>query len=93
MDAKEAVAAAKAYFEEVFSEKPTLEEIWFDSTEDVWCVTLGRRRMLEEKTTSFIDIYKGTPLREITDYKVVRLSNKDGQIKSVRLREDGERAA
>lgn len=93
MDAKQAAATARRYFEDVFSERPTLEEIWFDSEGEEWCVTLGRRRMIRERTASVLDDFTtGARVQEVIDYKVVRISDKDGEVKSVRLRE-GERAA
>ena len=41
MEPKEAVEAARRYFAQLFSEdEPTLEEIWFENDDEVWCVTL-----------------------------------------------------
>ena len=46
MNAKDAVTVAKAFYEDMFNERPTLEEIWFEDTEGAWCVTFGRRRQV-----------------------------------------------
>lgn len=86
MDVKEAVAIARNYFENVFEEegigKATLEEIWFDDQKDEWCITMGVRRQLP--TSTILD-----PLRRETlvDYKTVRISDKDGKIVSVKIRD------
>jgi hypothetical protein len=87
MEPKEAVAKAKAHFEAAFDETPTLEEIWFEDSQDggVWCITLGIRRL---QATSPL----GLQYKETTDYKVVRVRDKDGVLVSIRNRQ-GERAA
>ena len=88
MDVKQAVATAKAYYIDVIGETPSVEEIWFDEPHDEWCVTLGRRRMIKENALSVM----GVQSREVIDYKVVRISDKDGKALSIRNR-DIERAA
>lgn len=48
MNAKDAVTVAKAFYEDMFNERPTLEEIWFEDTEGAWCVvasSLGMRAL------------------------------------------------
>ena len=89
IDAKQAIALAKAHLIELFSDesqtKPTLEEIWLEEAEPVWCITLGVRR-----PTNYVEkdgrgiLYGG---RTVPDYKVVRVSQKDGTIHSVKHRE------
>ena len=93
MTPKEAVAAARAYFVEVFSEQASLEEIWFDDHMDEWCVTLGvRPRLVRERAPSIVDAIGGGTVREIRDYKVVRIKDKTGEVDSVKLREGGRAA-
>ncbi|MEQ1696958.1 MAG: hypothetical protein ABL901_14070 [Hyphomicrobiaceae bacterium] len=92
MEAKDAVYVAKAYFEELFSEKGTLEEIWFDEREGgMWYVTLGLKREMQPQVSVFNTGKPAYP-RIDTTYKVVRVRDKDGKALSVKNR-DGERAA
>jgi hypothetical protein len=88
MEAKDAVKVAKDYFEELFSEKGTLEEIWFDTSDGAWCVTLGVKRPPSVSSIGMMAL--GAHLAMA--YKVVRIRDKDGKPISVRNRE-GERAA
>lgn len=93
MEVKQAVAVAKKYYEDVFSEAASLEEVWFDDSRDVWCITLGvRRRLIREKSPSILEPFGQSPAREALDYKIVRVNDKSGAVESVRLREN-ERAA
>lgn len=86
IDARRAIMIAKDYVAKLFSDEgptnPTLEEIWHDDNAGVWNVTIGIRHRRE---------YSGRLLQFDTfskaDYKVVRVSSKDGKIVSVRLRE------
>lgn len=88
MDAKEAATAAKKHLAEILSDEaiapPTLEEIWFESSEQVWYVTLGVRRLTEADTAGSVANRLG--LSRIPDYKVVRISDKDGSALSIRDR-------
>lgn len=77
MNAKDAVAIARNYFSDIFGEPGTIEEVWFDAVEDVWCVTLGRRRTIREAAPSLLNPIGSQPLREVIDYKVVRINKKD----------------
>ena len=86
MTAKEAVEVARAYFLDLMGEKSTVEEVWFDYGQQLWCVTLGRPRIVRD-TTLF------TPSqREILDYKVVRIKDDDGTPISITNRESGRAA-
>jgi hypothetical protein len=93
VDAKTAIAAAKAYVATVFageiSSAPTLEEIWLDEQNDAWSVTIGVRRssnFVERDRPEFLDGF-GVRQRSMPDYKVVRISRKDGTVQSVLNRE------
>ena len=86
MDVKEAVAVAKRHFKEVFADEtggpPTLEEVWFDDSSNVWCITLGIRR---NEPASFRDIMNGPGAN--VHYKTVRVSDIDGKPISIRNRD------
>ncbi|MCH9807814.1 MAG: hypothetical protein K0U74_08790 [Alphaproteobacteria bacterium] len=86
MDARKAVEAAKSYFVETFNETPTLEEIWFDDLEGVWCITLGVARPVKSSVLG-----PAVPVENVK-YKVVRLRDSDEKVLSVKIREF-ERAA
>ena len=91
MNAKEAVAAARAHFADLFADDhPTLEEVWFEEREDAWCVTMGVQRPFKPAMSVF-NLNKDHP-QEVTVYKVVRISNKDGKPLSVKNRESGRAA-
>lgn len=88
MEPRQAVAAAKTALSVVFAEEaqataPTLEEIWFEPGDQLWCVTLGLHR---RSGLTF------GPLLDPTVFKVVRIRDKDGSLVSIKNRE-GERAA
>lgn len=91
MDAKEAITVAKAYvsnhFADEISTAPTLEEIWLDERDDAWCVTLGVRRETNHVERDLWRDPLGSKSRVVPDYKVVRISRKDGLVKSVMNRE------
>lgn len=89
MEPKEAVKAAKAFFLDIVGEESTLEEVWFDDKADEWCVTFGIRHRSVGGLRSVSGILQP---KEVADYKVVRLRNKDGSFVSIRNRE-GQRAA
>lgn len=90
MDVKQAVAAAKTYVTEVFSEEatmaPTLEEVWFDEKKKMWCITLGLRRAENSGERDWRDPL-GLKDRPVPNYKVVRVADKDGRVESVKNRE------
>ena len=86
MDAKRAVAKAKAELSEIFSDDialpPTLEEIWFDVTNSEWCVTLGLTR--KEPGSPYNNPLSIKPK---IDYKVVRISETTATVTSIRNRD------
>jgi hypothetical protein len=90
MDVKQAVAVAKQYLTEVFSDEattaPTLEEVWFDDKTSVWHVTLGVRRPTNHIERDRFDVM-GMTSRQVPDYKVVLVSDKKGTAISIRNRE------
>ena len=86
MNVKEAIATARDHFVEAFAEfekqKPSLEEVWFDDTSGYWHVTFGLQR---QGTKSFMDPL--ATLSSTTIYKVVELSDKDGKLISIKVRQ------
>jgi len=86
MNVKEAIAAARDQFLEAFSDyekqKPSLEEVWFDDVSSHWHVTFGLQR---QGTKSFIDPLSA--LSSTTIYKVVEISDKDGKLISIKVRQ------
>jgi hypothetical protein len=89
MDAKQAVATAKAYFVELVGENPSVEEVWFEPTNKTWCITLGRSRMLRQETGGLVTT---GAKREVIEYKIVRVSDEDGKPVSLMNRDAGRAA-
>jgi len=85
MNVKEAVAAAKAYVADLFSNEPVqhigLEEVEFDADRRIWSITIGFTRAWLPKLPPLIYSPKDR------DYKVVRISDSDGQVLSIKNRE------
>jgi len=90
MEVKEAVAAAKTYVLELFSEEDIsdlgLEEVSFDDRADQWLVTLGFARPWEKTATSLAAVIQGG-IKPRRSYKVVHISDKTGAFVSVTNRE------
>ena len=80
MDVKQAVTAARQHFSDVFEQEATLEEVWFDDHENVWCITFSLRR---PDPGSWRDPIGATKLH----YKTVRISDADGKPISIRNRD------
>jgi hypothetical protein len=89
MEAKQAVVTAKQHLRDIYAsaaepiDPPTLEEIWFEPEEDVWHITLGLRRVTPTAAPNSAASRLGLVLPE---YKVVRISDKDGRALSIRDR-------
>ena len=83
MDAKEAVDTAREYLVELFDgegiEQVGLEEVDFDGTSDEWKVTLGFSRPWDRRANLEAAL-GGPPPRS---YKVIRIDDLDGEIKSL----------
>jgi len=86
LDVKQAIKIAKAYAAEVFADEalaaPTLEEVWFDTANNEWCVTVG----LQRKDNSSSSPVGHTFLRRefLSEFKTVRISDNDGEPISIR---------
>ena len=85
MDVREAVALAKKYVTEVFVDEPIsdlgLEEVEFDDSSQTWLVTIGFWRQWQNPG----GIAALVPRKR--DYKVVRISDTDQKMISVKNRE------
>jgi hypothetical protein len=88
MEVKEAVALAKRYVRDVFSDEELsnigLEEIVYDDASNTWDVTVGFSRPWDSKSP-FASALLGPSLPR--SYKVVRISDTDGKMLSVRNRQ------
>ena len=89
MDAKQAVAVAKAYFIELVGVEPSVEEVWFEQSSRIWCITFGRSRMLLDGAGGLV---MPGARREVIEYKIVRVSDEDGKPISLLNRETGRAA-
>lgn len=83
MNVKDAVATAKTYVADLFSNEPIqhigLEEVEFDDRLGVWSITIGFNR-------SWYASVLGYSAKD-RDYKVVRISDSDGKVISIKNRE------
>lgn len=88
MDVKQAVATAKAYVADVFSdERPTnigLEEIVFDENADAWKITIGFSRPWTTTKSAFQVL---SAIEAVRTFKVLTISNDDGRVVSMTARE------
>lgn len=92
MNVKEAVAQAKRYIFELFSdEEPKnigLEEIEFDEQANEWLVTIGFSRPWDNPMESPLAAALSNPQKPLArDYKIVRISNDKEEVLSVKSRE------
>ena len=75
---------------ELFSEEatapPTLEEVQYDEMHGEWLVTLGVRRPSNYVDSNVLRDPLGAKSRVFPDYKVVRISDKDGKVVAVAIR-------
>jgi hypothetical protein len=92
MQVREAVSLAKRYVQEIFSDEKiesiSLEEVEFDEKVQIWSVTVGFTRPWEGAPGTVAAQFAAAgmmPRRR--DYKVVRLSDQDKKMISVKNRE------
>lgn len=90
MDVKEAVARAKTYLAELYSDEKIsnvgLEEVELNDQSNTWTITIGFSRPWDEPRNPFAAI-TSQPLVLKRSYKIVRVSNIDGTILSVKNRD------
>lgn len=83
MDAKQAVSRAKEYLSDLFAgeriSEVGLEEVDFDGASNEWKITLGFSRPWERRSNLGAAL-GGPPPRS---YKVIRIHDPDGEIKSL----------
>lgn len=85
MDVKQAIATARKQFSEVFADEdkqPTLEEVWFDDRNSSWNITFGLRRFGQKPS----GVLPGL-LGPVIEYKTVTLTDLDGKILSIKIRQ------
>jgi len=89
MEVRDAVAASKKYVQDIFSEEKIsnlgLEEVEFDEATGIWCITLGFSRPWESPQNALAAIAR--QLQPPRAYKIVCISDKTGQLVSVKNRE------
>jgi hypothetical protein len=82
IDAKQAISIAREHFSTLFEGeaqgRPTLEEIWFDDAEKVWCVTFGIRHRSVGASPFTMET------RQTADYRTVRVTE-GGKPLSIKL--------
>jgi len=89
MDVKEAVKKAMEQFIDIFQSEPmenvALEEVVFNSEENVWEVTIGFSRPWDNPNDKSLisDLHRG---RQVRNYKVVVIDDQSGVIKSIKIR-------
>jgi hypothetical protein len=96
MKVREAVAAAKAHIQELFSDEQIanlgLEEVEFDEAAKTWTVTLGFSRPWDKPVGPLANL---TPLELRPwrrDYKIIQISDATGNLISMKNRETADAA-
>jgi len=88
MDVNEAVRLAKQYVFELFAtegvENIGLEEVEFNEVGNTWSITIGFSRPWDHQPNPFASLSSRTPKRS---YKVIRISDADAKVISVKNRE------
>lgn len=91
MNVKEAVAQAKKYIFELFSdENPKnigLEEVEFDEQANEWLITIGFSRPWDDPIGSALAAFSNPQAPVGRAYKIVRISNINDKVLSVKSRE------
>ena len=87
MDVRDAVKSAKQHLLELFNSEPIsyvgLEEVEFDDETQEWIITISFARLWE--TTPLPIELGGQPPKD-RDFKVFRISDNDGRVKSIKDR-------
>ena len=87
MDVKEAARTAKAFLADLYEGEGIahvgLEEVEFDETSNEWKITIGFSRPWDHRNPLTAALGEGHPARS---YKVVRINDDDGRVKSVKDR-------
>lgn len=88
MDVKEAVGIAKGYVTDLFADESIthvgLEEVVFDESSGDWKVTIGFSPHWNQFSAALASsLGTGRPDRHNRSYKVVRIRDLDGRVKSL----------
>jgi len=90
MEVKQAVELAKSHIEDLFGGERIsnvgLEEVEFDDRSAEWSVTIGFSRPWDKPENTFAVLAQQLTYPKRT-YKVVRINDATGQVRSVRNRE------
>lgn len=90
MEVKEAVAKAKSYVKDLFAEENPanlgLEEVEYSDADREWRITIGFTRPWDKPKFSFSGIMR-PPDQGQRSYKVVRISDDTGDIRSLKNHE------
>jgi hypothetical protein len=91
MTVREAVATAKTHLQELFQEEHVanlgLEEVEFDEDHSEWRITLGFSRPWDREPAGFLAALEQPPRRVARDLKLVRISDNDGKVISIKNHE------
>jgi hypothetical protein len=89
MDVKEAVAVAKRHIKDLFADEAIqnlgLEEVEFEDGSNSWSITIGFSRPWQQQGPFAAGLAAFSPKER--DFKVVRISDADKKVISVRNRE------
>jgi len=89
MEVKEVVRIAKSHIADVFSDETPdnigLEEVTFNEGDDCWSVTVGFSRPWDRQTSGVVVGLQ--PKQATRQLKVVKVSNKDGKVVAIKIRE------
>lgn len=89
MDVKEAVKMAMEQFMDIFQSEPienvALEEVVFNSEDNVWEVTIGFSRPWDYPKNNSLVANLRTE-RPIRSYKVITIDDESGIVKSIKIR-------
>lgn len=91
MDVKQAVQEAKSHILYLFGEEGVtnlgLEEVDFDADAQAWTVTVGFSRPWDKPPTGSVASALAQLAAPKRDYKVVRIDDATGKVRSVKNRE------
>lgn len=91
MDVKQAIGVAKHSVDEIFAGEPIidlgLEEVEFDDNSGIWLITYGFSRPWDDIRPNPLTATFGQGTRKKRDYKIVRISDHDGKLISIKNRE------
>ena len=88
MNVKDAVHKAIEYIADIFEsehlENIGLEEVCLNENDNIWEVTVGFSRSWDHPRSALLSVQSLNPKRQ---YKIVRIDNESGEVKSIKIRE------